>query len=284
MILKRCNNGHYYDGEIYKECPECMGAGRQPFMQAPAPSYGDYADEDSVTVALPRTPSGRRPAGAGAFDDDPATAALAGGLSGRRPAGGGIFDDDPVTAAMPHTPPGRKPAGAGIFDDGPVTAAMPRTPPGQKSAGAGVFDDSPATAAMPQKPQKPVRKQGLKPVVGWLLCIQGMDIGNSFTVRLGKNFIGRSSEMEIALHGDEGIAMEKHAAVYYVPKQRRFAVEPGLSGRPFYVNRNAVTRPIWIKQHDIITLGNASLMFFPCCGEHFSWEELIRRRKQNQGR
>ena len=53
MILKRCDKGHYYDGEIYGECPECRGMGQGTSMQ----DYGDYADEDSVTVALPRSPA-----------------------------------------------------------------------------------------------------------------------------------------------------------------------------------------------------------------------------------
>lgn len=96
----------------------------------------------------------------------------------------------------------------------------------------------------------------------------------------GKNFIGRSADMDIVLRGDESIAWENHAAVFYVPKQRRFAIEPGTNGSRVYLNREAVIRPVWMKQHDILTIGSCSLMFFPCCGEHFSWEELIRRRRE----
>lgn len=212
MILKRCERGHYYDGEIYRECPDCSGNGQGLEGLAQDPSFGDYADEDSVTVALPR---GRGTAGA----DRP-------------------YQEDPTTAALTNKP----------------------------AAG---------------------RKHGFKPVVGWLVCIRGNDFGSSFTMKLGKNQIGKAPDMDIILQGDDSIAMKNHAAVYYVPKHRRFAAEPGASGKRLYLNRDAVLRPVWIKQHDILTIGNCSLMFFPCCGEHFSWEELIRKhreRNQNQNR
>lgn len=183
-------------------------------MQMPDMSYGgDYADEDSVTVALPRSQ----------------------GQGGQAAVYTSRDDDDSVTVGLPRRS---------------------------------------AAATQPRKPT-------FKPAVGWLVCVRGKDFGNSFTIKLGKNYIGRSDAMEIVLQGDDSIAMENHAAIYYVPKQRRFAAEPGTSGKPFYINRNAVVRPVWIKQHDILIVGSCSLMFFPCCGEHFSWEELIRRHRQN---
>lgn len=210
MILKRCDKGHYYDGEIYRECPDCSGDRQGLEGLAADVSFGDYADEESVTVALPRSR----------------------GTAGQ---------------AEPQ----------GMHSHDPLTVAMAKKP--QASAG---------------------RKHGFKPVTGWLVCIRGNDIGSSFTMKLGKNQIGRAPDMDIVLQGDDSIAMKNHAAVYYVPKHRRFAAEPGASGKRFYLNRDAVLRPVWIKQHDILTIGNCSLMFFPCCGEHFSWEELIRKQKE----
>lgn len=235
MILKRCNNGHYYDGEIYKECPSCNGAGQNAQMRMPDMSFGDYADEeDTVTVALPRSQGQKR---------QPEAYASQG--QGRQ-----------------------------------LGAFAPQGLSGQLDAYASEDDES-VTVALPRKTaDSAVRKPSFKPAVGWLVCVRGSDFGSSFTVRLGKNFIGRAADMDIILHGDDSIAMKNHAAIYYVPKQRRFAVEPGTSGKQFYLNRDAVVRPVWIKQHDILILGNSSLMFFPCCGEHFSWEELIRRQRE----
>lgn len=248
MILKRCENGHYYDGEIYRECPECRGMGQSPYGQA-GTDYGDYADEDSVTVALPRSRGQAGTAGAVHRSEHMPDGCLDYG------------DEENVTAALPRHAPAQAPRRAAA--------------PEQHQASGPLQAKHPADA-----PAQTPRKSGLKPVVGWLVCVQGSDFGSSFTMKHGKNFIGRAADMDIVLHGDESIAFKNHAAVFYVPKQRRFAIEPGTAGRRIYLNREAVVRPVWIKQHDILTIGNCSLMFFPCCGEHFSWEELIRRRRE----
>lgn len=209
MILKRCNKGHYYDGETYQKCPECNGA--VAHSRASGSYDTDYADEDSVTVALPR--------------------------------------------ARMH----------------------------QGNTGTDTSEEENVTVALPRAHEHVApRKRTFKPVVGWLVCIQGKDFGSSFTLQLGKNYIGRSAHMDVMLQGDETIALEKHAAVYYVPKYRRFVAEPGSAAKRFFVNKEDVLRPVWIKQHDILTLGKTSLMFFPCCGEHFSWEELLKRHRDKR--
>ena len=284
MILKRCENGHYYDGEIYRECPECRGMGQSPYGQAVGADYGDYADEDSVTVALPRS-QGRA------------------GVPGASRANGYMEDysqdygdDENVTVALPRhaAAPSQAPRHTSVSAPAQASRHTSAAAPAQASHPASAPALHPASrpqqesrhasgqvsAPHPVSASQALRKSGLKPVVGWLVCVQGNDFGSSFTMKHGKNFIGRSADMDIVLHGDESIAWENHAAVFYVPKQRRFAIEPGTNGSRVYLNREAVIRPVWMKQHDILTIGSCSLMFFPCCGEHFSWEELIRRRRE----
>jgi len=254
-------------------------------MRMPDLSFGDYADEDTVTVALPR-PQGQgrqldayAPQGQGRQPD-----AYAPQGQGRQP--------DAFAPQGQRRQPGsyvpqeqRRQSGAYIpqGQERQFEAYAPQGQSRQPDTYASEDDDT-VTVALSQKAAAgAVRKPSFKPVVGWLVCVRGSDFGSSFTIRLGKNHIGRAADMDIVLHGDDSIAMKNHAAVYYVPKQRRFAVEPGASGKRFYLNRDAVIRPVWIKQHDILIIGNSSLMFFPCCGEHFSWEELIRRqREKNQ--
>lgn len=116
-------------------------------------------------------------------------------------------------------------------------------------------------------------KSGIDPVVGWLVCIEGEDFGDSFKIKTGKNFVGRSSGMDIVLRGDKSISRERHAVILYEPRRREFIAQAGGSRELFYLNDEVVLNPVRIKQHDILTIGNTRLMFFPCCGEDFSWED-----------
>ena len=121
---------------------------------------------------------------------------------------------------------------------------------------------------------------GIDPVAGWFVCIEGNDYGASFTIKTGRNFIGRSADMDIVIHGDNGVSREKHAIILYEPKRREFIAQVGESRELFYINDEVVLNPVRMKQHDIITIGNTRLMFFPCCGEHFSWDDYKNERKE----
>lgn len=116
-------------------------------------------------------------------------------------------------------------------------------------------------------------KTGVNPVVGWLVCIEGADFGKSFVIKCGGNFIGRAEHMDVVLQGDQSISREKHAIILYEPKRREFIAQAGESRELFYLNDEVVLNPVRLKQHDILTIGNTRLMFFPCCGEHFSWDD-----------
>ncbi len=117
-------------------------------------------------------------------------------------------------------------------------------------------------------------KTGIDPVAGWLVCIEGEDFGGSFTIKSGKNFIGRAANMDIVLHGDNSISREKHAIILYEPKRREFIAHAGESRELFYLNDEVVLNPVRLNQYDILTIGNTRLMFFPCCSEKFSWDNF----------
>lgn len=115
----------------------------------------------------------------------------------------------------------------------------------------------------------------VEPVVGWMVCIEGGDFGLSFNLKAGKNFIGRSSTAnDIVLRGDQSISREKHAIIVYDPKSRTFLAQPGTSSELFYVNNEVILQATVIKDRDIIAMGNSKLMFVPCCGPDFSWEDM----------
>lgn len=112
---------------------------------------------------------------------------------------------------------------------------------------------------------------GIDPVVGWLVCVGGVDKGRDFRIRCEKNFIGRSEKMDIQISGDNTISRENHAVVSFNPKNKIFKIHPGEGRGMVYLNNSVVDTPQEIKSYDEIEIGQTKLMFIPFCGEAFQW-------------
>lgn len=119
---------------------------------------------------------------------------------------------------------------------------------------------------------------GTEPVVGWLVCTEGEYFGESFKLKSGRNFIGRSSGMDVVLSADMSVSRSKHAIIVYEPRKRIFIAQPGESRELFYLNDDVVLSNIEMHAYDTITIGTTKLMLIPCCGERFSWDDL---KKEN---
>lgn len=115
-----------------------------------------------------------------------------------------------------------------------------------------------------------------EPVVGWLICIEGVHFGASFEIYTGMNSVGRISTNRIVIPGDTGISREKHTLLTYEPKHRRFYIQPGDSSGLTYVNEEYITGSRQLQARDVIEIGNSRFMLIPLCGEDFSWEEFIK--------
>jgi Inner membrane component of T3SS, cytoplasmic domain len=127
-------------------------------------------------------------------------------------------------------------------------------------------EDEGVTRALHREPS------GISPVVGWLVCIDGPDKGRDYRLHGEKNFIGRSTTMDICISGDESISREKHAAVSFEPKKRIFWLLPGEASGLVYVNEEVVNTPTQLKSRDIVELGKTKMMFYPFCDEQFQWD------------
>ena len=114
---------------------------------------------------------------------------------------------------------------------------------------------------------------GLEPVVGWLVCIEGNNIGKDYRLISGRNFIGRSPKMDVALDGDPSVSREAHAVVVYEPKGNVYLIQPGSSKELSYLNDSVVLESQAIKMNDVITVGATKLMFIPCCSDKFIWNQ-----------
>ncbi|MCF2683523.1 FHA domain-containing protein [Faecalicatena contorta] len=115
---------------------------------------------------------------------------------------------------------------------------------------------------------------GTEPVVGWLVCTEGEYFGESFKLKSGRNFIGRSSGMDVVLSADMSVSRSKHAIIVYEPRKRMFIAQPGESRELFYLNDDVVLSNVEMQAYDVITIGTTKLMLIPCCGERFSWDDV----------
>jgi hypothetical protein len=119
----------------------------------------------------------------------------------------------------------------------------------------------------------PAQNIKTEPVVGWLVCISGEEAGRSFELKTGRNFIGRSTSMDVVLK-DQSVSRDKHAIIVYEPRKREFIVQPGESKELFYLNDDVVLSSQKIKNFDKLIIGNTQLYFIAFCSESFAWEDL----------
>lgn len=110
-----------------------------------------------------------------------------------------------------------------------------------------------------------------QPATGWLVCMNGGEKGKDYHLHSGKNFIGRSTSMDVMLVDDKKIARDKHCSVTYDPKGNAFYASAE-GGNVIYVNDNLVELSAKLQEGDLITLGETQLMFIPFCKEGRTWE------------
>lgn len=123
------------------------------------------------------------------------------------------------------------------------------------------------------------RSLGAEPVVGWLVCLTSGHFGEDFRLKSGRNFIGRSADMDIVISKDTAVSRDKHAIVVYEPKGRDFLVMPGESKELFYLNGEVVLTPLKLNPGDRLSVGETNLMFIPCCSEVFTWDDVTKEEK-----
>lgn len=111
------------------------------------------------------------------------------------------------------------------------------------------------------------------PVTGWLVIVEGPGRGRDFRLRPGRNYIGRSSAMDVVLDGDQAVSRNKHAIVVFDPVSRTTLCQAGESRELFYLNGRVVTEAAELRRGDILSVGRTRMAFVPFCGEDFSWED-----------
>lgn len=287
MNLCRCEQGHFYDKEKYASCPHCAGGS----------AFDDKRTEaftEDFTVPIANTGMQPQP-----------TAPAGQAMPFPAPPMEPVADPLPPIAPLPQTAPPISPLPvAGMAanqmtmdintmaaEDATVPLDFVQTPPPQQAPSdddhtIGFFDDvfSDVTgddtaaknvgAAAPKPVANSVNKVKT-PCVGWLLSLGGEHIGTDFRLKVGKNFIGRSPHMDVALTEDKSVSRESHAIVVYEPRAHLYLVQPGESSSLVYRNNEVVLTPVKLEAYDTITVGEINLLFIPLCGERFNWGDLL---------
>lgn len=285
MNLCRCERGHFYDKEKYASCPHCAG--------------GSAAD-DKLTEAF--TLGVTVPAG-----DGPDVPGGMPGSSVPQPPVDSVpvqpvpIQPVPVQPVMPVVPQRTFPVPGmsanqvtvgmpGMNADEPTVPLEPEptAPVENDDCTVGFFDDmfnaAPANTGS-RTPSKasapvPVANKVSTPCVGWLIALGGEHLGTDFRLKVGKNFIGRSQQMDIALAEDKSVSRDRHAIVVYEPKAHLYLVQPGESSSLVYRNNEVVLTPMKLDAYDVITVGDVNLLFIPLCGERFNWGDLFESMKK----
>lgn len=212
--LIRCDNGHFFDGGKYDECPHCNNT-RIP----------------GVTVYMKETKTEEI----------------------RRDNGKPDFIPEPV-----HTTAEKA---VEKMSEEKISEPAVKTPRFR--------EEKPSNGHTVHYFQKAI---GTEPVVGWLVCIEGVHSGEDFKIKSGRNFIGRSGDMNISLCGDRTVSRDKHAILTYDPKSNTFIIQPGESSELCYLNNEAILVPTVLKHNDKITIGESDLIFVPFCSSFFNWK------------
>lgn len=114
-----------------------------------------------------------------------------------------------------------------------------------------------------------------EPVVGWLVCVKGEYFGIGFPLKTGKNTIGRSPKMDVALLKEVSVSRDRHAILIYEPRKSQFFLQPGESNGLTYINDDLLMMPQEIHDYDVIQVGNGVFVFRTLCGNKFTWDTYM---------
>lgn len=266
MNLCRCEKGHFYDKEKFSTCPHCAG--------------GSASDDSLTAVFTENVTEPLEPAQGSAVMEQyesPAPLPIA------------DIPADQVTVPLDYTGMGTTtvPLGEEIKDPFSIQNNTSE-PEDDDDHTVGFFDDDffaappipeASAASAPVNPAKPTAKVST-PCVGWLVSLGGAHIGTDFRLKVGKNFVGRSPQMDIALTEDKSVSRDRHAIVVYEPKEHLYLVQPGEASTLVYKNNEVVLSPVKLAAYDVITVGDVNLLFIPLCNKQFNWSDLLEEMKK----
>lgn len=258
MAVIECANGHLYDTDQYGSCPYCGGnINRVEFGGGGADSYGATVAPGFGSTVAPGY-------GGGGY------AAPAGGYGGSAEIG------KTVGAGMG---PSSSPSPSGGYGMEEVGATVAPSGYSKKKEAEAEEDDSKKDTGKTVAVMS--RSMSSEPVVGWLVCIEGVNKGKDFRLFAKNNTIGRSDKMDVCIKGDNTISRDNHARLAYDEKHNKYHLIPAESTNSIYVNEEPIYVPTILETGDIIELGESKFIFTAFCSELFTWRNGLTSKGDN---
>ena len=124
-----------------------------------------------------------------------------------------------------------------------------------------------------------IKRTGIDPVVGWLVCIHGSNKGRDYRLHSDLNKVGRDPNMDVCIEGDETISRENHCQIAFSPRSKVFSIVPGTGRNLIYLNGQDVLSATSLKAYDQLDLGESKFLFLPfCVPDRFDWSGRMLRR------
>ena len=245
----------FYDEDKYSSCPHCSDGAEAEHAALAAPAARAPAEHREKSGFSFKPRKKEKPAHNNAAPEAPRAEAA--------PSPERDIFSNTGAAERAHAAPAA-PAPAPAAPAAPAPAKSPLKSAIQSA------DSMPKTVAYYNLPSDS------EPVVGWLVCIKGDYLGESFNLKSGRNNIGRAGNMDIVLAKDGRVSRDRHAAVVYEPNKREFLVQSGESSGLTYLNGELLMGFKPFVQDDKLTVGGCEFLFKPLCGADFSWDQYIK--------
>ena len=117
------------------------------------------------------------------------------------------------------------------------------------------------------------RKLGYEPVVGWLVCVEGPEVGKDYRLFGRINSIGRAEGNDVVLAQEHTVSQKNHVRLAYDAKHNNFQLIPGEGTNVTYLNDEPLYVPQKLNAYDVLEMGATKLIFVPLCSERFRWPE-----------
>lgn len=115
------------------------------------------------------------------------------------------------------------------------------------------------------------RKLGYEPVVGWLVCVEGPEVGKDYRLYGRINTIGRAEDNDVVLAQEHTVSQKNHVRLAYDAKHNNYQLIPGDGSNVTYLNDEPLYVPQRLNAYDVLEMGETKLIFVPLCNDRFRW-------------